>query len=150
MGSVTRYMVVVVFALLMCGCGVLDTSSDDDEGYLLRSEEEGPSVGVMYGKYKVGGQPNTMTGYMHTAYPSENPEGAYFFTTRITGSVDGSRIFIQLENNPQAEYVGSVEGDTMELRRGLAEWTGEAATYGDFGEAAAEMEEAAKEGNFVD
>jgi hypothetical protein len=38
----------------------------------------------------------------------------------------------------------------MELRNGLASWEGEAATFGDFGEAAEEMAEASEEGNYAD
>lgn len=149
MGSVARFAVVLL-GLLMCGCGALDAGSDGDEGYLLRSEEEGASVGVMYVRYNPAGPTGDIAGYMYLTYPGERPAGAYADTSKITGSVDGPSIVVQIEGDPQVEYVGTVEGDTMELRRGLVEWTGEAATYEDFGNAMAEMEEAAREGNFVD
>src|SRR5215207_10983345 len=141
----------MVFLVLLCvGCSLIGSGGDEDqfEGYLLRSEDDGPGVGTLYVRYKPDQQPDTIAGYIHFAYPAENPEGAFLSTERITGSVDGPRIFIQLESNPQAEYVGTVEDDTMELRNGLVEWTGEAATYQDFGEAAEEMERAAEVGNY--
>jgi hypothetical protein len=148
MGRVAVILLVLTF--LLCGCGLFSSGEEEDqfEGYLLRSEDDGPSVGVLYVRYKPGKQPDTLTGYIHFAYPAENPEGAFLSTERITGSVDGPRIFIQLETNPQAEYIGTVEGDKMELRNGLVEWTGEAATYQAFGEAAEEMERAAEEGSY--
>ena len=125
-------------------------SSREAEGYLLRSEDGGPGVGTLYVTYTPGEQAGTITGYIHTAYPAENPEGAYLQTERVTGSVDGTRVFFQLEGNPQAEYVGTVDGDAMELRSELTSWEGEAATVGEFGEAAGEMAEASEEGNFAD
>lgn len=144
------HAVVAVLVVLLYGCGLLGPSEGDGEGYLLRSEEEGPGVGTLFVTYGPGGQPGTVTGYMHFAYPAENPEGAYLETQRMEGSVDGANIQIRLEANSQAEYVGTVEGGAMELRNGLASWEGEAATFGDFGEAAEEMAKASEEGNFAD
>lgn len=142
--------VVCALALVLSGCGMLSFSSGDDQGYLLRSEEGGPGAGALYVTYEPGGQTGTITGYLHFAYPAENPEGAYLETQRMEGSVDGANIQIRLEANSQAEYVGTVEGGAMELRNGLASWEGEAATFGDFGEAAEEMAKASEEGNFAD
>jgi hypothetical protein len=125
-----------------------EPATEGVEGYLLRSEEEGARVGVLFVRYKPTQPAGSITGYMYFVGPAENPEGAYLETERITGSVEGPRIVIQLESNPQAEYVGTVEDHTMELRNGLVQWTGEAATYEDLGEAAEEMERAAEEGNY--
>jgi hypothetical protein len=141
---------VCAIALVLSGCGMLSFSSADDQGYLLRSEEGGAGVGTLYVTYEPGEQAGVVTGYMHTAYPAENPEGAYFETQRIEGSVDGTRILVWPEGNPQAEYVGTVEDGAMQLQNGLASWDGEAATFGDFGEAAEEVAEASEEGDFAD
>ncbi len=135
---------------LACGCGPLTFTGQDPEGYLLRSEEGGAGVGTLYVTYEPGEQAGVVTGYMHTAYPAENPEGAYFETQRIEGSVDGTRILVWPEGNPQAEYVGTVEDGAMQLQNGLASWEGEAATFGDFGEAAEEVAEESEEGDFAD
>ncbi len=71
-------------------------------------------------------------------------------TERITGAVDGPRILLQPGSDPQAEYVGTVEGDTMELENRLVPWEGQAATFEDFGEAAEEMAHASRKGGFQD
>lgn len=150
MGRAGGPAVVGVLVVLLYGCGLLGFPADDGEGYLLRSEEGGPGVGTLFVTYGPGEQAGTVAGYMHFAYPAENPEGSYLETQRVTGSVDGTRVLFQLEANPQAEYVGTVEGGTMELRSGLVSWEGEAATFGDFGEAAEEVAEASEEGNYAD
>lgn len=149
MAWVRTCIIVGVLAVLLCSCGLLPPE-EGTEGYLLRSEEEGPGAGTLFVRYENGTQPGTLTGYMYFAYPAENPEGAYLETQRITGSVDGPRVLLQLEGNPQAEYVGTVEEGSMELQNGLASWEGEIATFEDFGEAAEEMTKASMEGDFTD
>jgi hypothetical protein len=146
-----RVAVVVLLVLLLSGCGLVGGEEEDQfQGYVLRSKEEGPKVGTLFVRYKPTRSTGSVTGYIYFAYPAENPEGAFIQTERITGSVDGPRIFIQLESNSQAEYVGTVEEGKMELRQGLTEWTGGAATFQDFGEAAEDMAKASEKGNYAD
>ena len=144
-----RVTVVGLLVFLLCGCAFAG-SGEEGEGYLLRSEEEGPSAGTLYLRYVSDEQAQTIAGYLYVAYPAEDPEGAFISTERITGSVDGPRVLVRLESNSQHEYVGTVEGDAMELRSGLVSFRGEAATFEDFGNATEEMAKASREWNFAD
>ncbi len=95
---------------------------------------------VRYESFDPGG---SITGYMYFAYPASNPSGAYLETQRISGSVNGDRVFLQLEGT-QSEYMGSADRNTMELGSGTASLEGETATLEDFGAAAEDLAEEAQ------
>lgn len=136
-------LAMMVLISLLCGCGLAGSPTEEAaEGYLLRSEDEG--VATLFVRYEPVDPGGSITGYMYSAYPAANPSGVYLETQRIMGSVDGDRVFIQLEQNPQSEYVGSVDGGTMELGSGTVSWEGETATLEDFGAAAEDLAEEAQ------
>jgi hypothetical protein len=137
--AVKHVAVMVVLALLLCGCDLVGGSATGGNGGYLLEAEEGPSVGPMFVRYEPAEPAGNLEGYMYFAHPGSNPSGVYLQTERVTGSVDGDSVVFRLESNPDAEYVGTVEGDTMTLRNGLASWEGESATLEDFGAAAEEL-----------
>lgn len=142
MGSVRRYLVVVVLALLTCGCGVLD-ADEEINGYLLY--EDSPRVEGVYFVHFVENDGELM-GWMHTAYPASNPglPSVYLNTDEIDGTVDDENILIrQIAGASYTDYQGTIEGGQMRLtknvRSDLLTYEGEEATFEDFGTAAQEL-----------
>ncbi len=134
---------MAVLGFLLCGCDLVGSPTEEAaKGYLLQSEDD--RVATLFVRYEPVDPGGSITGYMYSAYPAANPSGVYLETQRIMGSVDGDRVFIQLEQNPQSEYVGSVDGGTMELGSGTVSWEGESATLEDFGTAAEDLAEEAQ------
>ncbi len=138
----------MIFGLFLHGCG--QAEEDQTSGYLLRSEQQGEGIQFLRYMPDPDHPEDTITGYMYIALPAANPSGVYLETWRITGSMDDSRILVQLDQNPEAAYTGTVEGDTIELVRGLSTWEGEAATLEDFGEAAEELARESQEETVAD
>lgn len=160
MGRVARYLVVVVLAVLTCGCGVLDAGAEggEVEGYLLHREamRDGPSEGYTFVQFVPDdsvGMEGQITGRMHTAFESPTESGmpsVQLDSYNITGTVNDTDVMIEQQVSepgnvvgPMATYSGTVEGDDMRLTTNvqgiLTAWEGEEATLEDFGAAAEDL-----------
>lgn len=162
MGSVARYMVVVVLlGVLTWGCGVLGVSTEGGgvDGYVLHREamQDGPSEGYMFVQFAPDesvGMEGQITGRMHTAFASPTESGmpsVQLDSYNITGTVSDADVMLRQEQvAPGAvgdvitiDYSGTLEGDTMRLTTNvqgiLTAWEGEEATLEDFGAAAEEL-----------
>lgn len=150
MGSLARFTILAVLALLVCGCGVLDADGQGGEvdGYLLHREamRDGPSEGYMFVQFvpdESVGMEGQITGRMHTAFASPTESGmpsVQLDSYNMTGTVRDTDVMIRQEQfAPGAvgdvitvDYSGTLEGDEMRLTTNvqgiLTAWEGEAGT----------------------